>query len=73
MGPEFLTELPGELIDKLKGAVLMGDKERLNELVRRVADKDTRAARVLQRLADSYEYDALTRLFEQVVAHQVVT
>jgi PAS domain S-box-containing protein len=73
LGPEFLTELPGELIDKLKGAVLMGDKERLNELVRRVADKDTRAARVLQRLADSYEYDALTRLFEQVVAHQVVT
>ena len=45
-------------------AVMNGDKDRLDQLIARVEGLDARAARVLQEVADRYEYDVLTRWFE---------
>jgi PAS domain S-box-containing protein len=64
LGPELLAELPAELIDQLHDAVLNGDKGRLDQLIEKVAEQDTRAAQTLKELADTYDYDALTRLLE---------
>ncbi len=65
LGPELLTELPAELISQLHDAVLNGDKDRLDQLIQKVGEQDSRAARALKELADNYEYDALTRLLEE--------
>jgi PAS domain S-box-containing protein len=64
-GTELLAQLPADLIDGMRDAVLHGDKERLDELIRRVEEYDARAARSLQEVADRYEYDALDRCFEK--------
>ena len=52
------------MIDAVDEAVLNGDKDRLDQLIRRVGEQDMRAAQALKELADKYEYDALTRLLE---------
>ncbi len=63
-GSEQLRGLPAELIDAVGEAVLNGDKDRLDQLIRKVGELDMRAAKALKELADKYEYDALTRLLE---------
>jgi hypothetical protein len=63
--PELLVELPAELMDQLRHAVLEGDKSRLDQLIQRVAERDKGAAQALKELADKYEYDALTSLLEE--------
>jgi two-component system, sensor histidine kinase and response regulator len=61
-----VTQLPRELIEQLRDATSNGDKRLLNKLIARVdQSKDFEFARDLQRLADRYEYDALTRLLEE--------
>ncbi len=57
-------QLPAELAGALREAVRDGDKYRLDELIREVAEQSARSARALQELADNYEYDALTSLLE---------
>ena len=60
-----VTQLPRELIEQLREATSNGDKRLLNKLIARVhQSKDFEFARDLQRLADRYEYDTLTRLLE---------
>ena len=63
-GPEFLAELPRDWIDQLRGAVLEGDKELLDRLIRKVEGINVPAARSLQQIADRYDYDILVRWFD---------
>jgi CheY-like chemotaxis protein len=64
---EILSRLPAEVIGQLQQAILNGEKQRLDELIATIREHDTRFACTLQDLADRYEYDALTHLFEQAV------
>jgi len=64
LGSEQLRGLPAELIDAVEEAVSNGDKDRLDQLIRRVGEQDMQAAQAMKELADKYEYDALTRLLE---------
>jgi CheY-like chemotaxis protein len=65
LSPESLQELPAEWIDQLRHAILDGEKDRLDALIRGVGERDTAFASALQELADKYEYDALTHLLEE--------
>ena len=67
---ELLAELPADWIDKLRDAVLHGEKDRLDDLIRRVAELDGRTARALQEVADRYEYDVLARWFEEAAENK---
>jgi signal transduction histidine kinase/DNA-binding NarL/FixJ family response regulator len=64
LGPELLAQLPADWMVQMGDAVMNGDKDRLDQLIARVEGLDARAARVLQEVADRYEYDVLTRWFE---------
>jgi CheY-like chemotaxis protein len=67
--PQFTpAQLPRELTGALQQAVLFGDKERLDTLIHEVRELDTQSASLLQQLADNYDYDALTRMLEEVPA-----
>jgi PAS domain S-box-containing protein len=62
---ERLGLLPVELVSKLRNATLGGDKKGLDHLILEISETgDAGIAQVLQRLADSYDYDALTRLLD---------
>jgi two-component system sensor histidine kinase/response regulator len=63
--PAQLAGLPVELINQLHDAVQKGEKDRLDQLIRQVEDFDNQAAGALSKLAEHYEYDALTDLLEQ--------
>jgi CheY-like chemotaxis protein len=71
-GGELLAELPADWIDQLRVAVLSGEKERLDQLIQRVETRDVRAARTLQDFANRYEYDVLTRWFEEAAEMRTV-
>jgi hypothetical protein len=60
---ERLAQLPRELIQEIRRATSRGNKKLLDELILRVPEPESAAA--LQRLADKYDYDALTRLLEE--------
>ena len=65
---DVCRKLLPELIAELQQAVRNGEKDVLDELIRTVAGLDKPAARSLRQLADNYDYDALTRLLEEVRA-----
>ena len=56
--------LPVELTDQLRDAVLNGENDQLDLLIEKVMEQDAPFARALRDLADKYEYDALTQLLE---------
>jgi PAS domain S-box-containing protein len=61
-----LSQLPLELVEKLRNATSIGNKRLLDSLILRVPEAgDAGAARSLQELADRYQYDDLTRLLEE--------
>jgi PAS domain S-box-containing protein len=62
--PLNLMKLPMELINQLHDAVHNGEKDRLDELIRGAGHLDKQASAALKKLADDYEYDALTCLLE---------
>jgi PAS domain S-box-containing protein len=63
---ESLGKFPLELIHQLQKAIVVGNKKLLDNLIDRVREtEDAGSARGLQALADSYEYDTLTRLLEE--------
>jgi PAS domain S-box-containing protein len=71
LSAERLARLPQELIEEIRNATLSGNKKLLDKLILKVPEAgDAEAARALQGLADKYEYDALTRLLEQVCSPQ---
>lgn len=67
LGANWHGKLPRELVEELRNATLSGNKKLLNKLILKVdAAEDAKFAQALQALADKYEYDALTRLLEEV-------
>ena len=62
---DALDTLPVEGADEMRRAIFNGENDRVNELIARVPQRDAEFARALQRLADRYEYDALTVLLER--------
>lgn len=60
---ERLAQVPRELIQEIRKATSRGNKKLLDELILKVPEPESAAA--LQRLADKYDYDALTRLLEE--------
>jgi CheY-like chemotaxis protein len=62
-----LGQLPPSLLEELRVAVRAGKKKVLDKLILDIGGTgDTESARALQALADHYQYDALTRLLEEV-------
>ncbi len=66
-----LVGLPGDLMRQLRDAVEKGEKERLDRLIKTVADIDGQIAGALRELAENYEYDALTHLLQESKPDQV--
>jgi len=60
-----LAALPSGVIDQMRHAVLAGEKDLLDRLIRKVQESDTRSANTLKGLADKYEYDALINLLQE--------
>ncbi len=61
-----LGQLPQELIEELRNAILGGNKNLIDKLILNVRETgNADSAHALQGLADHYEYDALTRLLEE--------
>jgi PAS domain S-box-containing protein len=66
LSAERLGQLPRELIEEIRNATLTGDKKRLDKLIFKLRETEAAgSANALQKLADNYEYDALTRLLEE--------
>jgi hypothetical protein len=63
LSAESLAQLPRELIEEIRKATSRGNKKLLDELILKVREPESAAA--LQRLADKYDYDALTRVLEE--------
>jgi CheY-like chemotaxis protein len=59
---DALDTLPVEWALDMRRAIFNGDKDLVNELITRVSPRDAPFARALQRMADRYDYDALTQL-----------
>lgn len=66
-GARLLAKLPADCIDRLRHAVLNGEKDRIDRLIRGVEELDAPAARSLQEVADRYEYDVLAGWFADAV------
>ncbi len=62
---DALDTLPVEWADDMRRAIFNGEKDRVNTLIATVPPRDAEFAQALQRLADRYEYDALTQLLER--------
>jgi PAS domain S-box-containing protein len=62
---DALDTLPVEWADDMRRAIFNGENDRVNELIARIPQRDAEFARALQRLADRYEYDALTQLLDR--------
>jgi CheY-like chemotaxis protein len=66
LNAERLGQLPRELIDELRTATASGNKRLLDKLIDKVREREDAAfADTLQRLADRYEYDALSQSLEE--------
>jgi CheY-like chemotaxis protein len=66
LSPDALADLPFELVGEMLQATESADMDLLDELLIRVAGHDPNVADSLRQLADAFEYDALTDLFEGV-------
>jgi PAS domain S-box-containing protein len=62
---DALVTLPVEWANDMRRAIFNGENDRVNELIARIPQRDAEFARALQRLADRYEYDALTQLLDR--------
>jgi response regulator RpfG family c-di-GMP phosphodiesterase len=61
-----LGSLSFKLVEELRNATLSGNKTLLDTLILKVREtEDGASAEALQKLADNYEYDALTQLLEE--------
>jgi PAS domain S-box-containing protein len=62
---KFAGTLPVAWADDMRRAIFNGENDRVNELISHIPQRDAEFAQALQRLADRYEYDALTRLLDR--------
>jgi CheY-like chemotaxis protein len=67
MGAKLLAKLPVDWVGQLRDAVLNGEKDRIDRLIRKAEEVDAPAARSLQEVADRYEYDVLAGWFAEAV------
>jgi PAS domain S-box-containing protein len=66
LNAERLGQLPRELIEELRSATASGNKRLLDKLIDKVRESEDAAfANSLQKLADRYEYDALSQSLEE--------
>jgi CheY-like chemotaxis protein/nitrogen-specific signal transduction histidine kinase len=66
LSSERLAQLPREFIDQLHNATLCGDKSLMDELILQAQKTGhVEAADAFEKLADNYEFDALTQLLEE--------
>ena len=66
LSADQLRQLPRELIEEIRNATMIGDKQLLDESISKVRGAgEAGSADALQVLADKYEYDALTQLLEE--------
>jgi PAS domain S-box-containing protein len=68
VSPGQLAKLSLQLINQLHDAVQKGEKDRLDQLIQRVAEFDQQAAQGLKTFAQNYDYDALTHLLAETKA-----
>ncbi len=61
-----LATVPAEFAGDLRQAVLEGEKNRIDEILRQLRSRDASLAGALQELADQYEYESLTQMLEEV-------
>jgi CheY-like chemotaxis protein len=62
-----LAGLPTALLQQLRSAVQDGEKDRLDELIAAVTNRDPQSGQALKGLADKYDYDALTNLLAEAI------
>jgi hypothetical protein len=63
---EQLRGIAEDLLERLREAVLMGDKTRMDKLILTIEEEGReQSGRALQKLADAYQYDRLTQLLEK--------
>ncbi len=61
---ESLAGLPAGLVNQMSEATINGDLDILNKLIDQVSDLDSQTAGALRYLANRYEYEQLSELFE---------
>jgi CheY-like chemotaxis protein len=67
LSAEWLGQLPHELLEELRNATLMGNKNLMNKVVCGIREKGhAYSADALQELIDRYEYDCLAQLLGEV-------
>jgi CheY-like chemotaxis protein len=62
---DAVESLPVDWADDMRRAIFNGENDRVNDLIGHLPQRDAEFARALQRLADGYEYDALTQLLDR--------
>ena len=65
-GSVDVDRLPSGVVEQMLAAVGAGQKDRLDELITGAADQGLSCAQGLRKLADNYDYDALTSLLSAV-------
>jgi PAS domain S-box-containing protein len=63
--PESLAELPRDVVDLMREAIIRADLDDLLEQIRKVENHNPRLAPKLRRLAEHFEYQKLLDLFDQ--------
>ena len=66
IAPDSLSKVPLDLIQQLKTAITNGYINQVNECIERIREYNGIAADTLQSLAEHYEYEKMTALFECV-------
>jgi CheY-like chemotaxis protein len=66
-GPKLVSiqGLPPQLVGDLRLAIRNGEKDRLDQLIEQVGERDVEISHALKDMADRYDYDALTQLLER--------
>jgi hypothetical protein len=54
-------------LQQLRSAVQDGEKDRLDELIAAVTNRDPQSGQALKGLADKYDYDAQTNLLAEAI------
>ena len=60
-----IQTIPPELVEQLKAATINAQYDQILILIQKIAKYAPKTSLLLQKLADGYQYDALSRLFEQ--------
>jgi hypothetical protein len=65
--PDDLQHLPGEWLKELHYASMLGDIDMITGLISQIRDEHRAVAKQLQHFADTFRFDHITMLIEQVL------